>query len=153
LDRGRRVSAVFFQLEGTLVRMRSNGIVLDAGGDVALMPGVRQKLQQLDCPIFILGRARGHLPAGVIERCVGRICKLRGEGVVDYAATIAADEGAGLPASIQELLNRHQLPPSQTLLVGDSLVAEQAASAVGLARFLWAWHYFSDSLAETIQVQ
>ena len=154
LDRGRRVSAVFFQLEGTLIRMRHNGAALDAHG-AELMPGVRRKLLKLDCAVFVLGGVRGHLATAMIEQSMRQIGALCRNALVDYtvAAATAADGATDLAVPLRELLNRHQLPASQAVLVGDTVEAERAAATIGLARFLWAWHYFSDSLAQSSEMQ
>ena len=148
LDRGRRVSAIFFQLEGTLLQMRNGMPVMDANGAFTLMPGVRRKFQQLDCMVLLVAGARVQLTAAAIKRSVSQVGETCRRCMTDHAIAPATEDGRSLGASIRELLERHKLPPSQTLFVGDTVAAELAAQTLGVARFLWAWHYFGDSLAQ-----
>jgi phosphoglycolate phosphatase-like HAD superfamily hydrolase len=42
-------------------------------------------------------------------------------------------------------LAKHGIPPSQAILVGDTVEDERRAEHAKLARFFWAWHYFGDT--------
>jgi phosphoglycolate phosphatase-like HAD superfamily hydrolase len=147
LDRGRRPSAIFFVLEGTLVRARSGRLALDGHGlPPTLMPGVGRKLQRLgDCAVFVVSRGGASEGIASLVRQVGELC---GIAIADHS--IAGGEGhAAMRAAIADLLHRHRLPPSQAVLVGSTAGDEKAGEEAGLARFLWAWHYFAEGPAGT----
>lgn len=136
MDRGHRPSAIFFDLGGTLVRTRNNEV--DArNGAVTLMPGVRRKLERLSgCSLFVIaGRTPTHEAAEDYIRQVG---DLSGTRITGHTIGGGAD-------MVTALLVKHAIPPAQAILVGDTVEDERCAERAKLARFFWAWHYFSDT--------
>jgi hypothetical protein len=133
MDRGHRPSAIFFDLGGTLVRTRNNEIDT-RNGAVTLMPGVRKKLQGLSgCSLFVIGRDTHETVLGY-TRQVGELSGIRITG-----------HTIGEPDMVNALLVKHGIPPSQAILVGDTIEDERCAERAKLARFFWAWHYFGDT--------
>jgi phosphoglycolate phosphatase-like HAD superfamily hydrolase len=141
MDRGRRPSAVFFALAGTLVRTRNGAIDADHEGVVKLMPGVKERFRRLGaCNAFVL--AEGGLAEEAVENCVRQVGDLCAGKITDYAVGGATQ--TELLESVRRLLTKHALPPSQTVLVGDAVEHERCAEAAGLARFFWSWRYFGE---------
>ena len=139
LDRGRRPSAIFFDLAGALVRLRNNEIDTDRDGAVTLMPGVRQKLRRLgDCSVFVISKSTR--ARETIEGYIGQVSESCGGRVTDYSIGEAALD------MVNALLAKHRIPASQAVLVGDTVEAEKCAEAAKLARFFWAWHYFGEKI-------
>jgi phosphoglycolate phosphatase-like HAD superfamily hydrolase len=140
LDRGRRPSAIFFDLAGALVRTRNNVIDTDRNGAVTLMPGVRKKLQRLgDCSVFVI--AKSVRARETVEGYVNQVSDCCSIKVTDHAI----GDGATLDM-VNDLLAKLRIPASQAVLVGDTVEAEKSAEAAKLARFFWAWHYFGENL-------
>lgn len=155
MDRGRRPSAVLFDLGGTLVRTRNNEIDTDGSGTVIMMPGVRNKLQRLgECALFVITNqariADGTLARETVEGYIRQISHICGVRLTDYS--ICGDTRGSqssmrkpAPGMVTQLLGKHRIPPSQAIMVGDTVEDEKCAEAAKLARFFWAWHYFADT--------
>jgi phosphoglycolate phosphatase-like HAD superfamily hydrolase len=140
LDRGRRPSAIFFDLAGALVRVRNNEIDTSRDGAVTLMPGVRQKLRRLsDCSVFVISKTTRSRET--IEGYIDQVSDSCGGRVTDYSI----GDGTALDM-VNALLAKHRIPASQAVLVGDRIEAEKCAEAAKLARFFWAWHYFGEKI-------
>jgi hypothetical protein len=136
MDRGHRPSAIFFDLGGTLVRTRNNEVHTGIGGTVTLMPGVRRKLQRLSgCSLFII--ASGELTHETVDGHIRQIGELSGSKLSGWTSRE--------PDMVNGLLAKHGIPPSQAILVGDTVEDERCAERAKLARFFWAWHYFGDT--------
>ena len=140
LDRGRRPSAIFFDLAGALVRSRNSEIDTGRDGTVTLMPGVRQKLRRLgDCSVFVITKSA--LARDTVEDCIRHVSDSCGVKVTDHSI----GEGTALDM-VNGLLAKHRIPASQAVLIGDTVEAEKCAEAAKLARFFWAWHYFGEKI-------
>lgn len=125
LDRGHRPSAIFFGLGGTLVRVR----------DGALMPGVERKLQTLcDCALFVV----------VAESARSGIARIH--ETYSGILSVPVSDGAGMSgmaAAVRRTLLERCISTSQALMVGASLEDQECAKLAKLARFFWAWEYFT----------
>lgn len=152
LDRGVHLSALFFDLGGTLLRVEADEIHVDPWGLVQPLSGVVEKLAQLkNCKVFVVtnqaGIATGLLTA---EQALGFISQLDGlcGGVLTDQRVCGDPPGSGSrfrkpePGMVLELLAEHRLAASAAVMVGDSENDRVCANAAGLALFLWAWDYF-----------
>lgn len=142
LDRGRRPSAVVFTLR-TLIRFRKN-----TKAEVVLMPGVEKKLQRLagNCLILVIARSDASEQTVAALQRVNELC---GGCIAAYQVVPNDIDTASLGRAACTLLAQHGLPASQALFVGDNADDEISATVAGAARFLWAWHYFGESIAGT----
>ena len=147
LDRGRRPCAIFFDLAGALVRVRNREIDTDRDGAVTLMPGVRRKLHRLgDCSVFVIA-SQASQTRDTVEDFIRQVNDSCGGNLTDFAiGTKMRDPSHRM---VNDLLEKHRIPPSQAILVGDTVEAEKCAEAAKLARFFWAWHYFGENFAAT----
>lgn len=132
LNRGRRPCALVFSMRA-LLRARN--------GTLSPMPGVQRKLQRLGASsmLFVVAREREPLAQGA--SLIDGLCRgIKAHCLLPETVAAAAQAVAGM-------LAEHGLPPGQALFVGESLEDERCAAAADVARFLWAWHYFSEGAA------
>lgn len=150
MDRGHRPCAIFFDLGGTLVRTRNNEIDTDRDGAVTLMPGVRKKLQRLSgCSLFVVTN-QVRIARETVEGYIRQVGEMSGGRITDHMICSDAPGSQSpmrKPSSgmVNDLLAKHGIPPSQAILVGDTVEDERCAERAKLARFFWAWHYFGDA--------
>jgi len=141
-----------FTLERTLARVCP---AFDGEDRFALMPGVSRKLRSLgDCSVFVIATQNRTAASAGVDRVIAQIGDQCGLAIADCAIRggVRSFDGAARDSTrdaIGRLLNKHCLPPSQAVLVGCTSEDERAAAECGLARFLWAWHYFAESPAGT----
>lgn len=90
--------------------------------DGALMPGVETKLRSLrECVLFVVGD-------GDMRR-VTDVCRLT-------TNVVGAD-------AVRRVLREHRIATSQAIMVGATLEDQACAERAKLARFFWAWEYFT----------
>lgn len=152
LDRGIYLRAIFFELAGTLVRSRNNGVEIDRHGHIGLLPGVLEKLACLrTCHAFVTSNLAGRAQArGDDTRApsfVEQINRLCGGTITDYrigneAAAKTSGRHEIRPNLILNLLAKYGLSPSVAVMVGNGERDSECARDAKLAKFIPAGAYF-----------
>jgi phosphoglycolate phosphatase-like HAD superfamily hydrolase len=129
LDRGRNATTLFFGFAGVLARrLRPE----------ALMPGVAEKLSAIrPGASFVIENG----PAALVESVRALAARCRHAFTRILVDDQRSDMRLPAPGMARHLLAEHARMPGEAVMIGDSVVHEQAAKAAGLGLFIWAWRY------------
>src|ERR1700733_4264661 len=148
-------AALFLDLVGTLVKMdETRQLPIDAKGNaiIELLPGVRDKLSPIRDHLILIftnqaAIKRGRIGADAIEAGLHELDRQLGDIVSGWAVCPHDDADrcechkpkAGM---IAELAETFGVDLKASTGVGDQLVDEQACSAGGVGRFIYAKDFF-----------
>ncbi len=136
--------ALFLDRDGTLIVDRH---YLSDPADVALLPGVRETLQQFaarGCRLFLFtnqsGVGRGMFSLEAVHRCNQRMLELLGLPSPAFTEICIATEVTEIaggyrkpsPRFILEMIARHSLALAETWMIGDRLNDMQAGLNAGV---------------------
>ncbi len=145
-------SAYFFDLGGTLLRVKDDEIWKDNAGHVELLPGVPEKLKSLHGkPVFVLtnqsGIEKGLLTTQEVADFIAQINERCESVVVDYWACpyITSGYRKPSPSMLLGLADKHFIDLGCAIMVGDSDTDKECARRAGVGRFIWASEYFGCS--------
>lgn len=142
-------SAFFFDLGGTLLRVKDDEIWKDQAGHVELLPAVEGRLKSLQGkPVFVVtnqsGIEKGLLTSQDVADFIAQINIKCESVVVDYWACpyVTSRYRKPNPAMLIGLADKHFVDLGRAIMVGDTHADEECASRAGVGRFIWANEYF-----------
>ena len=145
-------SAYFFDLGGTLLRVKDDEIWKDNAGHVELLSGVQEKLKSLHGkPVFVVtnqsGIEKGLLTPQEVANFIAQINEKCENVVVDYWACpyITSGYRKPSPSMLLGLADKHFIDLGCAIMVGDSDTDQECARRAGVGRFIWASEFFGGS--------
>jgi histidinol-phosphate phosphatase family protein len=146
-------SAVFFDLDGTLLATEGGQIRRGPCGEVELLPGLREAMDHLrGVPLFIVtnqpGVAEGWLSTAEVERSFAAVHEHLGRRITAARCCPHPPE-AGCPGHkpapglVTALAAEQRIDLARAWYVGDTLADRECARRAGVGQFHWAQSFFA----------